>query len=98
MNGEILHEVLLSFGHTMVRDRHGAACWTANPTRCDKWGSIPEADWQAAEMAAMAPAYGPRRPSPVYAMGRYISTREHYTATGEDLPCGYHERTIIGRE
>jgi hypothetical protein len=91
----ITQEVLLSFGHTMRRDAAGCAVWTANPERCDKWGGIPDADWQAAEMAEAAPIYGPHPRRAVYENGRYVSTHEHYMATGEDLPCGYHEQIFV---
>jgi hypothetical protein len=91
----ITHEVLLSFGHTMRRDAAGCTVWTANPARCDRWGGIPEADWQAADDAENAPVYGPRTRRAVTTAGRYVSTHEHYMATGEDLPCGYHEQTFV---
>jgi hypothetical protein len=97
------HEVLLSLGHRVTRqvNRDGSlGVYTvhANPERADKWGAIPEADWTLCDAAEAAPVFGPAMARPVYATGRYVSTHEHYMATGEDLPCGYNERTIIGWE
>lgn len=91
----ITHEVLLSFGHALRFDAAGCATWTANPERCDHRGGIPDADWEAADAAESAPVYGPLPRRAVYRNGRYVSTREHYLATGEDLVHGYHEKIFV---
>lgn len=95
----ITHEVLVrDFGHSLYRDQNG--CWNivANPNRCGKWGEVPEADYEAAYAAERAPTYGCRPRAKIYRQGRYVSTHEHWLATGEDLSHGYHEQIFIGWE
>ena len=96
------HEVLLELGHRVTRQANrdgslGAYTIHANPDHADKWGTVPESDWALCDAVEAAQTYGPTRRA-VYRTGRYVSTHEHWMATGEDLPCGYHKRTFIGYE
>lgn len=95
------HAVLISLGHRVTRQvkKDGslsdAINVIANPDRRDRWGAIPEEDWQLCDEAEEAPTYGPRRTAKYKTVRRYGYDMRN--PSWMDSSRGYYEeRVFIG--